>query len=188
MRAASCARAIHHDTPEFKSRGGATFCDFTVTGRKSWPLTLSRQQAKHWKPAKTKPPARHCPRDAVPGKPNHHQHGRLRRRDASKPLERRRNNAIRHGRRPRRAAILAWATSAGLRRRMSIAASRKGFPSAVSHEGLPWARGEASSAAMGALAGGVESNKGVSERFSASEGKSTRVRRESPSKTPKNGF
>ena len=32
-----------------------------------------------------------------------------------------------------------------------------------------------------------ESNKGVSERLSALEGKSTRVRRESPSKTPKNG-
>ena len=33
-----------------------------------------------------------------------------------------------------------------------------------------------------------ESNKGVSEGFSAWEDKSTRVRRESPSKTPKNGF
>ena len=32
-----------------------------------------------------------------------------------------------------------------------------------------------------------ESNKGVSESLSALEGKSTRVRRESPSKTPKNG-
>ena len=32
-----------------------------------------------------------------------------------------------------------------------------------------------------------ESNKGVSERLSALGGKSTRVRRESPSKTPKNG-
>lgn len=33
----------------------------------------------------------------------------------------------------------------------------------------------------------AESNKGASERLSALEGKSTRVRRESPSKTPKNG-
>ena len=41
---------------------------------------------------------------------------------------------------------------------------------------------------MAASAGDVESNKGVSERLSTLGGKSTRVRRKSPSKTPKNGF
>lgn len=43
-------------------------------------------------------------------------------------------------------------------------------------------------ATMAAAAGGMESNKGVSEGLSALADKSIRVRRESPSKTPKNGF
>ena len=49
------------------------------------------------------------------------------------------------------------------------------------------ARRSAANPAMAAPAGGVESNKGVSERLSAPGGKSTRVQRESPSKAPKNG-
>lgn len=47
---------------------------------------------------------------------------------------------------------------------------------------------ETAVATMVATAGGVESNKGVSEGLSALGGKSIRVRRESPSKTPKNRF
>ena len=42
--------------------------------------------------------------------------------------------------------------------------------------------------AMAAAKVPPESNKGLSERLSVLEGKSTRVRHESPSKTPKNGF
>ena len=48
--------------------------------------------------------------------------------------------------------------------------------------------GDGRASIVTAAVGGVDSNKGVSERLSAPEGKSTRVRRESPSKTPKNGF
>ena len=43
-------------------------------------------------------------------------------------------------------------------------------------------------ATVSATARGMESNKGVSEGLSALAGKSIRVRHESPSKTPKNGF
>lgn len=46
---------------------------------------------------------------------------------------------------------------------------------------------ETAAATMAASAGGVESNKGVSEGLSALAGKSVGVRRESPSKGPKNG-
>lgn len=45
---------------------------------------------------------------------------------------------------------------------------------------------ETAATTMAASAGGVESNKGVSEDLSALAGKSVRVRRESPSKAPKN--
>ena len=44
-----------------------------------------------------------------------------------------------------------------------------------------------SQTAMAVPAGGVESQNGLSEGLSARGGKRTRVRRESPSKTPKNG-
>ena len=67
---------------------------------------------------------------------------------------------------------------------------RRRTASTASHEGLPSARGGRPPRPWPRLPEAwhpSESNKGLSERLSAPGGKSTRVRRESPSKAPKNG-
>lgn len=112
-----------------------------------------------------------------------------------------------HGRRTERNTTRAWSPSAGSRRCTAIPASHmalprtggatafavplKGFPSAVSRKGLSLARGRPLPPPWPHLPEAwhpPESNKGLSERLSAPGGKSARGRRESPSKTPKNGF
>lgn len=152
----ACAR----DTPrhaKLQIERGLTFCDFTVPGRKPRPLTLSHPQAKRWKSAKTKPPARHWPRDAVPGKPAHHQHGRHgeQRLEAVGTTPKQRHNHMaaergkppsEHGRhrpvcgvaRPSRGRT--WPFHGGVAPRPSRRHA-KGFPSAEPHEGFPSARG-----------------------------------------------
>ena len=168
---------------------------------------MSHPQAKRWKSAKTKPPAYHWPRDAVPGKPAHHQHGRH---GGATPQNRWKDAETApppHGRRPWRTAIRTWPSSAGSQRRTALAASHvvlpwtglatafaascKSIPSTVPRKGLPLARGRLPQPPWPPLPEAwhpPESNKGVSEGLSALGGKRTRVRHESPSKTPKNGF
>lgn len=198
MRAASCARAIHHDTPKVQVERGSTFCDFAIPGRKPWPLTLSHPQAKRWKSAKNQAASTPLAVRRRPRQASHDQHGR----HGGATPQNRWNDAETapspHGRGTWRTAIRAWSTSAGSRRRTALAASRMAFPwtglataFAVSHEGFPSARGRPPPPPWPYLPEAwypPESNKGLSERLSALEGKSTRVRRENPSKTPKNGF
>nr|DAI66607.1 MAG TPA: hypothetical protein [Caudoviricetes sp.] len=129
---------------------------------------MSFPQAKRWKSAKTKTPARHSATRRGFHRTSHAPTWSQWWHDAAKPLERRRNNGIQTGRgheanRCHHMPVYnRWAASHGPSPDHAL------FTMAVAR--LPH-----------------ESNKGVSEGFSTLGGKSTRVRRESPSKAPKNG-
>ena len=74
---------------------------------------------------------------------------------------------------------------------MAFAVSREDLPWRYHTKVFPLARGRPLPPSWSHLPEAwhpPESNKGPSERLSALGGKSTRVRRKSPSKTPKNGF
>lgn len=89
--------------------------------------------------------------------------------------------AFAHGR-PYRRAVSHWNSISGVARRRSTAVSRK-----WAVDGRTAVRAAVMAEYLPEVWHPSESNKGVSEGLSALGGKSIRVRRESPSKTPKNG-
>ena len=97
-------------------------------------------------------------------------------------------------RHPHMVVIHRFSMPNGLRsvaRRLSMAVSHKSLPWA--DRAKPWPSQPTAASwrrvrAMAVAKVTSESKKGVSEGLSALEGKSTRVRHENPSKTPKNGF
>lgn len=139
---ASRARVIHHDTPNSKSRGGQFSVTFTVLGRKSWPLSSSYPQAKHWKTAKTRAPASYLAAYCLTD-PSAMVAAMVC--DASEPLERRRNNAFAGGR-GACGQIFTIRRNPPVRgvarpRSVTLDSSANGLcpmASAVSCEGLPW--------------------------------------------------
>ena len=132
---------------------------------------LSCPQAQRWKSAKTKTPTR---RSSTRREPAHHQHGR----SSGGTPRNRWNDAVTtasaYSRRPWRTAIHTWSPSAdcGAARAFGWCPADDAFRHGrvLPEAWLP-----------------TESNKGASEGLSAWKGKSTRVRRESSSKAPKNG-
>lgn len=187
---------------------GSTFYDFTIPLPESWALTLSYPQAQRWKSAKTAHRHATWPRRSQqrPAHPDMVAPERLH--DASKSLERCRNDAVTApprmvgredgqiftiARRPpifgaARPHSVTLSSSTSRPRQRPSRRHASAFDRAVSHKGFPRAAPRRAVAALSEASLPSESNKSLPKRLSALEGKSTRVRRESPSKTPKNYF
>lgn len=167
---------------------------------------MSYPQAQRRKQAKTKPPTHYL---AATVKPARLQHGRRGRATSRKRWNDAVGTSLAHGPETKNEPPSHMAAIHRFRCRTASAGSCKGPPWRYHTKAFPWVAGHAKVShgrakpthgraveavsgrrihAMAASKSPPESNKGVSERLSAPGGKSTRVRRESPSKTPKNDF